>query len=244
VRALSSQGLLAVWERGAASTPPERALAFLAAALPSRPREELAGLTAGERDAVLLALRERTLGPDLRGRTECPVCGSRLEFVLPIADVYVADRAPAPESLHFEQDGYLLHLRLPTARDLSAAGAQKSVEAARALLLSRALLAATRDGQPVAARDLPEEIVAALGERLSEADPQAEVELRLSCARCGHGWSAYLDIGQFFWAETTAIAERLLGEVHALAGAYGWREADILAMSAARRHAYIERIGE
>ncbi len=31
--------------------------------------------------------------------------------------------------------------------------------------------------------------------------------------------------------------------VHALARAYGWREADVLAMSEARRHFYLELVG-
>jgi hypothetical protein len=34
-----------------------------------------------------------------------------------------------------------------------------------------------------------------------------------------------------------------LREVHTLAWAYGWREADILAMSPARRQFYIELVG-
>jgi hypothetical protein len=35
----------------------------------------------------------------------------------------------------------------------------------------------------------------------------------------------------------------LLTEVHRLAQAYGWREAEILALSEARRHAYLELVG-
>ena len=38
-------------------------------------------------------------------------------------------------------------------------------------------------------------------------------------------------------------ALRLLGHVHALARAYGWREADILAMSPARRQVYLDLAG-
>jgi len=46
----------------------------------------------------------------------------------------------------------------------------------------------------------------------------------------------------FFWAELAAEAKRLLREVDALARAYGWREADILALSSQRRHAYLELV--
>lgn len=252
MRALSAEGLLEVWERGTQRTLPERGLAFLGAALPGRKRSELAGLTAGERDAGLLALRDRSLGPDLRGRTECPICNSRLEFTLPIRDIYIdpAEAAPPPEG-RFDQEGWSLRYRLPTAGDLAAATAgprRRDVAEVRAELLRRTILEASRDGAPIPAPDLldnlPEKIIEALGEQMMADDPQAEVELRLSCARCGHGWSAYLDICGFFWAETAAMSERLLGEVHALARAYGWNQSEILAMSPARRQAYIERISE
>jgi hypothetical protein len=39
------------------------------------------------------------------------------------------------------------------------------------------------------------------------------------------------------------LAKAYLNEVHMLAWAYGWREADILAMSSARRQFYLERVG-
>ncbi len=255
MRALSAEGLLEVWERGTQRTLPERALAFLGAALPGRRREELSALTVGERDAGLFALRDRSLGPDLRGRTECPVCNSRLEFTLPIRDIYVAagddaEQSAPPREGRFDQEGWALCYRLPTAGDLIAAtsGRRGDVAAVRAGLLRRTILEARYHGEPIPAQELlerlPEKIIAALGERMSEDDPQAEVELRLSCARCGHGWSAYLDICNFFWTETAAMSERLLGEVHALARAYGWNQSEILAMSPARRQAYIERLSE
>jgi hypothetical protein len=41
----------------------------------------------------------------------------------------------------------------------------------------------------------------------------------------------------------TTWVRRLLREVHTLALAYGWREADILNMSARRRRFYLEMAG-
>jgi hypothetical protein len=64
--------------------------------------------------------------------------------------------------------------------------------------------------------------------------------LDFACPSCGHEWQSLFDIAAFFWAEIAAQARRLLREVHQLASAYGWREADILAMSARRRRAYLE----
>jgi hypothetical protein len=50
------------------------------------------------------------------------------------------------------------------------------------------------------------------------------------------------DIVSFFWTELSAQAKRLLREVHTLARGYGWREADILAMSARRRQLYLDLV--
>jgi hypothetical protein len=74
-------------------------------------------------------------------------------------------------------------------------------------------------------------------------DIQADSRIEIHCPACGAQSSAEFDIAAFFWQEITAQARRLLREVHALARAYGWREADILAMSARRRQAYLSLIG-
>ena len=117
------------------------------------------------------------------------------------------------------------------------------VAEARSRLIERCVLEATLDGQPLAAAELPESVLASLVEALTERDPQAETRFQLTCAACDHRWSALFDIVSFFWAELGARAERLLYEVHALARAYSWREADILAMGEARRHFYLELVG-
>jgi hypothetical protein len=78
---------------------------------------------------------------------------------------------------------------------------------------------------------------------MAEADPQADVQLALSCPDCGHSWLAAFDIVSYFWSEVNSWAQRLLGEVHTLASFYGWSERDILAMSPVRRHIYLDMIG-
>ena len=65
----------------------------------------------------------------------------------------------------------------------------------------------------------------------------------LECSACGRRWQVVLDIESFLWTKFGGLARRLLREVHALARAYGWREPDILAMSATRRHYYLEMAG-
>ena len=78
---------------------------------------------------------------------------------------------------------------------------------------------------------------------MAEVDPQADVQMDLTCPACGHQWQALFDIESFFWREISAWANRILREVHALASAYGWRESDILSMSTWRRQTYLNLIG-
>ena len=94
----------------------------------------------------------------------------------------------------------------------------------------------------IAAAELPAQVWTAIAQRLAEADPQADVQLAMACPKCQHAWKTPLDIVSYFWSEIDAWAARLLHEIHTLASAYGWREAEVLALSPWRRRAYLELI--
>jgi len=240
MRSLSSRQILWTWERGERWHPLDQALLLLAAAEPETPRQELAGLSVGRRDAGLLALRERTFGPRLRGFAACPGCAESLEFTLSTTDL----RAKETEQKTWHalaRDGYRVRFRLPNSHDLAAVSGSSEPTAARVLLLERCLVA-RKAGRPVPASALPTGVVEAVEARMSDLDPQGETILELRCAACGHQWRAALDIGSFFWQELAAEARRLLREVHLLASAYGWGEAEILALTPARRNAYLAQV--
>ncbi len=241
IRPLSAGDILQLWEWGQDKHPLDRALALLALACPESTPEQLQSLTIGQRNSRLLTLREKTLGPTLKGFAQCAQCGTSLEFSLEVA----ALRRPEPDAQAYRLavDGLEIHFRSLNSQDLAAIVGLSQIGEARLRLVQRCVLEATQDGQPLPAAELPEPALAALVEALAEHDPQAETRLRLTCAACGHGWSALFDIFSFFWTELDARARRLLVEVHALARAYGWREADILAMGEARRHSYLELVG-
>jgi hypothetical protein len=86
-------------------------------------------------------------------------------------------------------------------------------------------------------------LIGELESRMEALDPAADIRLGMRCTDCGHVWDAVLDIGACFWDELGSRAHQLLESVHRLAGAYGWREAEILALSPARRAAYLNMIG-
>ena len=241
MRALSANDIVQIWEWGQDKHPVDRALALLALACPELAPEQLQSLTIGQRNSRLLALREKTLGPTLKGFAECAQCGTSLEFAVEVGAIRRPEVAAQAYSL--QVDGLTLRFRPLNSLDLAAIVGLAEVGAARRCLIERCLLQATQDGQPLSAAELPESALAALVDALTEHDPQSETRFHLTCAACGHGWSTLFDIVSFFWTELDGRARRLLAEVHALARAYGWREADILAMSEARRHFYLESVG-
>lgn len=243
MRPLLAPEILRVWEEGERQLPLDRALTMLSAGCPEQTREELALMSIAARDAAIWQLRELTFGPQFNGFTECPQCGERLEFNLDASDFRNnQSEALADDRYEFETGGVKLQYRLPNSRDLAMVATCDDVETARDLLVRRCV---ARTGEETGAGldgDLTTEQIAQLVGRMAESAPQAEVLLDFNCPACGHVWQSLFDIVMFFWTELAAEARRLLREVHALARAYGWREAEILALSPRRRQAYLEMI--
>jgi hypothetical protein len=232
--------LLAVWERALVRPAPERPLALLAAACPGASVEDLATLSVGQRDGLLLTLREWLFGSTFTGLADCPTCGEVIELSFSAADVRVEPTADQPQPV--ETDRYKVVYRLPSGLDLAVALTEPNTDAARRSLLAACILTAQDGTTPVLPDALPEVVVAAVEAGMAEADPQADISASLTCPACGHGWSAPFDIASFLWQEIGAWAERTLWEVHHLARAYGWRETDILSLSPSRRHTYLSMV--
>ena len=249
MRTLSASELLQVWEHGSAQRPARQALLLLEAACSDTPTAALAQLSIGRRDALLLVLRAWIFGPQLVGLAKCPACSDQLELTFDTADVRAGGALPAPSTAEGTEvyalsiGGYQVRYRLPETLDIEAIAGDEDEATARARLFRRCLLSAERDGEGISAEELPDEVVSAISDHMAELDPQADVQLALTCPACAHQWLATFDIVSFFWSEIDAWAIRVLSEVHALASAYGWREADILAMTPWRRQRYLELIG-
>jgi hypothetical protein len=240
--ALSAGELLSVWEQSFGQPRHERALRLLATTCPETSFDELAALSIGQRDARLLRLREWTFGEGMDGLTTCPACDSRLELSFNVAEIQIASEAAPVETLSLTLGDYDIRFRLPDSRDIAAITGSEDVAAGQRQLLERCLLSIRHCDVETNAEDLPDEVLEETAARMGAADPQADVQLSLACVQCGHQWQSIFDIESFFWSEIQAWAERILREVHTLAGAYGWREADILAMSPRRRQIYLEML--
>jgi hypothetical protein len=240
--AFTAEDFLLIRE-SAARSDIDHAATILTRAFPAEPADELRRLPLGRRHARLAAVHRDLFGPRLEAYAECPQCGERLEFALDTTMF----RPPLEEragEYTFDDDGHVIRFRLLDGTDLHAAANCSSVSDARALLLERCVLDARHGDEPVAAGALPANVVEHLAQRLEECDPDAVTLLDMRCPACGQQWQIAVDIASFLQSEIELRARRILREIHALARGYGWREADILAMSARRRRDYLELLFE
>ena len=241
MKPLTAQGIVDAWSRGKKAPHYQRPLALLSVALPDADPADLLDLSLGRRDALLLTLRSKTFGRVLTSYASCAHCQATLHFDLDVEEI-LGEGAPDTAELAgtLTHGGFDVRFRAPTTRDLALAEAAGSADGARELLLQRCVTRASRDGSALPPRELPAELVDAIGERIGEMDPLLELPFNLSCSSCDGETSVVLDIGSFFWDEVAAAAERLLYDVFRLARSYGWSERDILSMGAARREYYLE----
>jgi hypothetical protein len=232
--------LLTAWDQGRSRTPAGRGQSLLAALRPEAGRRT--ALSVGQRDALLFDLRGELFGSGVEAVASCPGCAEQVELTFELDDVRARPPGDPTADLELVHDGYTVRARPPTTADLAALEGVGSAAEGRELLLGRCVVAALRGGTDVSPAELPESVRVELATRMAEADPQADTRLVLTCPGCGRTWDATFDIVSFLWQELDTEARRLVREVHGLASAYGWPEAEILAMSPARRSLYLEMI--
>jgi hypothetical protein len=232
VSLLDPASLLVAWERGREEPALDRALTLLAVDT-GRPVREAAALDVGSRDALLAAVLGRIVGSTAWTAVECASCGERLDVPVDIAAVA---RFPAYDPGGVFETGVgdsAVAFRLPTTADLAALPVGDPV-AARRLLLDRCV-ESTGD-------ELPDSVGLAVQGAMEVVAPGGAVEIAVRCDACGGVTDALLDVPALLWAEVEAEAAALVEDVHALAAAYGWSEAEVLRLSAPRRAAYLELV--
>jgi hypothetical protein len=244
MQALSMEHILRAWEYGRDRHAVDKAQLLLALACHELSPTELSNLTVGQRNILLLDLRQKTLGTQANCFVLCPQCGTRLEFAIDLATFYSpTHNATMIAPIHtLALNGYQLRFRLPTSVDLAALVGCSDAERGSQLLIARCVVQAEQTGHAVETAELPASIIAALAQAMLDLEPQAEMDIQLTCAECEHTWMALFDILSFFWNELEVQAKRLLHEVDSLARVYGWSEAEILALSATRRQFYLELV--
>jgi hypothetical protein len=235
--------LIEVWDRGRGGSSGYRGLLLAKLAYPSLATESIGERSVGWRDYWLYDLRRRLFGPEIRSDAHCPGCGAGVEVALDIASLGLVEPAAQAE-VGVVLDQTRLRFRLPSVADLVSlpitSTTQNSSELCR-WLVERCLLDDAVDVGDSSWWD--EDALSVVSAAMADADPIAEVLLRLACAECDNLWKEPLDILQYLWLEIELTVLSIIGDVITLASAFGWTEHDVLALSPARRHLYVEQVG-
>ena len=210
---IPEHALLGLVDDGSGLAPLDRGVRLLAA-VEEIPARDAVDWPLNTRDRALIAGRREMFGPRLPFVLRCPACDEAVEGELDCDELLATADDPAPG------------LSAPTSRDVAAA-----VRAGDARLL------AARCAPDGAGTD--EDIES----RLARAFPLLDVRIEVECPECRGAVAERFDILAYWWAELERLGDRVLDEVHVLARAYGWTEADVLALTPARRRAYLARVG-
>ena len=235
--------LLRLWEEGQGRAPVERALLLAQAGAPEVGMERLLGLSIGQRDCLILELRRRLAGEVLQCQATCPGCGIPIAFATQAGAIAsLGASGVAADTVSFELDGREVTARAPTSADVLALGDALAGEDAEHRLAGRCILRLDGTAVPDEERRLTPALMAGLNHHLNAIDPLGNLTVGLECPGCARAWEAPFDIASLLWHELELAVRELLREVHWIASAYGWSEADILKLGG-RRRIYLNLIG-
>jgi uncharacterized protein (UPF0212 family) len=225
----SDQELLSTWAAGSATGRVRRPLALLEHAL-GTDAAALGQWPLGRRDAALIDVLIDAFGGAVEATADCAACGEEMEVAFAAGAIRAEYASGEPVDA-----GEGLVVRALTTDDVAEAVRAGRDESAVARVL--AARCAGVDGQ------VDEAALDAIGAALEGLDPQADVRIAIACPDCGHEGEAGFDVAAYVWRLVEARARELIAEVDALARAYGWREADVLALPRERRELYLEMVG-
>ncbi|HJZ74521.1 MAG TPA: hypothetical protein VKE51_22445 [Vicinamibacterales bacterium] len=192
----------------------------------------------GARTATLLrlvALTERRTGVSLTGRCAAAGCDAPFEFTLPLLALAAREVDVEPVPVRVDADR-TLSLRRPTGDDL-----RRWRDAQPA---SRAEAVGVMLDSLVIAGDIRPEDEAVVSASISEIDPLVNFAVSCPCPACGASNDVAIDLEALALDRLAGRQRALVRDVHRFASAYGWTEADVLAIPASRRAEYLRLIEE
>lgn len=228
--------LLDAWERALADHAGERALRVLEVMCDDG-GERLDHCSPGQLNRLVLAARSVLFGDTCDTVAECPGCCAHLEASIPLAEL-ANDESTGPAARELTLGQLRVIYRLPTWRELCTLTDQ-SVDSAAGELLESCVTSIESGAGALVLSDVDTSTRQAIDEAICAADVDALIEVQLSCPECGQTACLPMDPGSFLWDELNRWALTTLSEVAELAVAFGWSQADILAMTPWRRQAYL-----
>lgn len=224
--------LLAAWEQAATVPPAARGAVLICHGGLAEDMEAALDLPLGQVGVLAGRLYTEEFGEAAEALVPCAGCGAVLDVHLPLTALRAV--APGRVTRVAAPDGEELTVRPLTTQDLLAAG--RAADPA-AVLMARCVRGA--EGVPVDPVELAPETAArveAAAERIAGA---AAAVVRTGCPDCGVEAVVPVDMGALLWERVANAATVLIEEVAVLASAFGWREADVLELSSARRGMYL-----
>lgn len=197
-------------------------------------RDALWRLPIGKRIEGLLLILELGQTGEILAEFQCanPACEEFIEVGLTVEEL-LESTPQAADDLSVEVAGKLLKVRRPTGLDqLAWLARQPEDEAMARQAAVAALFTSSEAGQPTA------EAVDAVEDALDRDDRLSVVALSLSCPNCDAVLPYELDLEAVLIEGFRQAQSQLIEQIHAIAGGYGWTEAEILSIPRERRARY------
>ena len=193
-------------------------------------------LLVGDRDFLMLHLRQLTLGDRIRAVYACPGCSARMDIDFSTEEVPVEVRRQTKPYEQMElSSGRAVRFRLPNGGDQEAV-LDSPPENRVPALIARCLDA---EDAPRSESEIQE-----ISDAMERLAPKVEIDLDLTCPECGHAFTAPCDVTSLFLGEMRSQARGFLREVHFIAFYYHWSEQEILSLTRNRRREYLALLDE
>lgn len=228
-----------------AAPPPVAVTRLLLACLRSPqgrpfPENEIWQWPLGRRLQGLLAVACATLGAEHWLELRCTHDDCRHMMDLEI-DLRRFQAAPPARQIRCEPaPGHVADLRVPTGEDELRWWAEKGTADEDALAAS--LVVAVDGAAPAPDWQLPDGWLEPLGDALQQQDPLTAPALVADCPECRREVEFELDLEDTLLRLLRTEQSGLLDQIHRLAMAYHWGEAEIVSLPPPRRQYYLDRI--
>jgi hypothetical protein len=196
-------------------------------------------LPATDLGAVALEIRRAWIGSSIHTDTACPAqgCGERIDVGFTVGEYVDHHRPRRARGAVPAGDGWWalpgtsVRFRIPTVGDVTAVPLDRAAPA----LTERCVESAGTLSAALARR---------VDRAMSVLAPSLDGLLGGACPECGHEVALRFDPIGYTLAELRNAFSGIHAETHALASAYGWPEAAILALPRSRRRRYASLVAQ
>jgi hypothetical protein len=225
--------------------------------------EEIArSLLVGDRQYLLLKLREVTFGDIVQSTVNCPWsdCGQKIDIDFSLTNIpvktstfkgpiYTAELSPEAAFIDEQGDQHRkIKFRLPNGGDQEALSSLIVTNEALALtkLLERCIkkIGSFENPEKDLISRLSSKARMEIEKQMDKVAPKVELTLGADCPECERQLTLPFALQDFFFGELSISQELLYREVHYLASHYHWSEREIMQMTRNKRRKYIEVLAD